>query len=172
ALMPTKPLLKQFRDLAPSDFVTHPVWVGCHTLDYDEPWYDDTDEETFRPWSDAIPIEPGAEMFLVRASLTLADGTILPGFVTPQPDAADAGLGMTQPQLFSPDGRGFSFWYGISTPDSAEKRALYAALSKSPEAVFPITCSAAPDFTRGGLTISIPGFCSYGPDHETIVVQQ
>jgi hypothetical protein len=31
------------------DLITHPVWVSCHSVDYDEPWYDGTNEETFRP---------------------------------------------------------------------------------------------------------------------------
>ena len=40
----------------PDDFATHPVWVSCHSVDYDEPWYDGTDEETFRPWLSEIPV--------------------------------------------------------------------------------------------------------------------
>jgi hypothetical protein len=41
-----KPALKQFGDLALEDFELHPVWVQCHTFDYNEPWYGETDEET------------------------------------------------------------------------------------------------------------------------------
>lgn len=43
-----RPLLRQFNDLRPQDFEEHSVWVNCHVIDYDEPWYDDTDAETFR----------------------------------------------------------------------------------------------------------------------------
>jgi hypothetical protein len=43
------PILSQFGDLTSEDFDRDPVWVGCHTVDADEPWIDDTDEETFRP---------------------------------------------------------------------------------------------------------------------------
>lgn len=46
-----KPELKQFGDLTHEDFDRHPVWIGCHVADYDELWYEDTDEETFRPWT-------------------------------------------------------------------------------------------------------------------------
>ena len=52
------PTLKQFGDLSPLDFDASPVWVQCHIIDYDEPWYDDTDEETFRPWDRALPVDP------------------------------------------------------------------------------------------------------------------
>jgi hypothetical protein len=44
-----RPELKQFGDLTPADFERHPGWIGCHTADYDGAWYDETDEETFRP---------------------------------------------------------------------------------------------------------------------------
>ena len=43
--MARKPILKQFGDLQASDFARQPVWVSVHTLDNEEPWYDDTDEE-------------------------------------------------------------------------------------------------------------------------------
>jgi hypothetical protein len=32
----TRPDLKQFGDLTERDFETSPVWIGCHTVDYDE----------------------------------------------------------------------------------------------------------------------------------------
>jgi len=35
-----KPLLRQFGDFTPADFEAHPVWVNCHVIDYDEPWYE------------------------------------------------------------------------------------------------------------------------------------
>lgn len=65
--MSRKPILKQFGDLTPADFADHAVWVSVHTLDYDEPWYDDNDEETFRPWTGKLPVAPQDGMFLVRA---------------------------------------------------------------------------------------------------------
>ena len=63
-----KPELKQFGDLTRKDFERCPVWIGCHTADYDEPWYDDTDEETFRPWTGALPADASQGMLLVRAT--------------------------------------------------------------------------------------------------------
>ena len=74
--MARKPILKQFGDLVPADFAKHPVWTSVHTLDYDEPWYDDTDEETLRPWTGPLPVGPQEGMLFVRAKLTLADGRV------------------------------------------------------------------------------------------------
>jgi hypothetical protein len=79
----TKPELKQFGDLTAADFERHPVWIGCHTADYEEPWYEQTDEETFRPRTGDLPADPSEGMLLVRATIQLRDGTTLPGFVTP-----------------------------------------------------------------------------------------
>src|SRR5260221_9118267 len=44
--MSPTPLLKQAYDLIPDDLAHHPVWVSCHVVDYDEPWYEETDEAT------------------------------------------------------------------------------------------------------------------------------
>ena len=100
-----KPQLLQFGDLTPAHFAAHPVWIQSHILDYDEPWYDETDEETFRPWTGQLPASPEEGMLLVAADLRLQDGTALEGFVTPAlRDAANdpALLGTIQPQLFLP----------------------------------------------------------------------
>jgi hypothetical protein len=114
------PELKQFADLVSADFDRHPVWIGCHTTDHDEPWYDDTDEETFRPWTGPLPIDPSEGMLLVRATIELSDGTQFPGFVTPALDEGDLG---TQPQMFV-GGRRFGFWGGIVGVPLRERRAF------------------------------------------------
>jgi hypothetical protein len=63
-----KPELKQFGDLTPADFERHPVWIACHTEDFAEPWFNETDEETFRPWTGPLPVGPSDGMLLVRAT--------------------------------------------------------------------------------------------------------
>jgi hypothetical protein len=98
--------LKQFGELDLEDFQHHPVWIGCHTADYGRPWYEDTDEETFRPYTGKLPVDPSEGMLLIRALIELRDGSRYPGFVTP-----GSGLGTQQPQIFV-DGRRFSFWEG------------------------------------------------------------
>ena len=85
----TKPELKQFGEFDAEDFERHPVWVGCHTADYGKPWYEDTDEETFRPWKGKLPAGPAEGMLLVRAAIELHDGSRYPGFVTPAIEERD-----------------------------------------------------------------------------------
>ncbi|HSF05570.1 MAG TPA: hypothetical protein VLG10_07230 [Methylomirabilota bacterium] len=149
------PEMKQFGDLVPSDFERHPVWIGCHTADYDEPWYDETDEETFRPWNGPLPAGPSEGMLLVRAAVQLADGTAVPGFVTPALDEDD--LGTQQPQIFV-GGRRFGFWGGVVGVPSQDRQAFYAALGKPPEAVFPLRFAAEPGLTTGVVTGEVVGF--------------
>jgi hypothetical protein len=67
-LSESKPELKQFNDLTPADFQRHPVWIACHTEDFAEPWFNETDEETFRPWIGALPVGPSDGMVLARLS--------------------------------------------------------------------------------------------------------
>lgn len=158
-----KPLLRQFGDLTPADFETHPVWVNCHVIDYDEPWYEETDEETFRPWLKSSPVDPAETIFLVRASLRLADGTMLSGFITPQATHMNEGkpdLGLIQPELFLPSGKRFSFWFGVMAPPRALMAELYASLGKTEDQVFPLAFTADETLAAGIVSGSVPGFCS------------
>jgi len=160
-----RPLLRQFGDLRPGDFEAHPVWVQCHVVDYDEPWYEDTDEETFRPWDGPLPANPAEAMLLVTATLALADGTGMPGFITPQNPADSGGkpdLSLMQPQVFLPDGSSFGFWFGIATPPRDEIASFYAAVGKSRQEVFPIAFEADDGLAAGITSGAIAGFCSRG----------
>lgn len=176
--MTARPELVQFDDLTPGHFHRHPVWIQCHVPDYDEPWYGDTDEETFRPFLESLPAGPSSGMLLVHAALTLADGTPLEGFVTPAfpEDVAgpDSGLGTMQPQLFLPSGRRESFWDG-GFPRSAEARqALYAELGRTVDAVFPIEFRTSPDLTHEVAAGIVNGFYARARSffRERIVVER
>lgn len=169
-----RPLFRQFGDLRPQDFENHPVWVHCHVIDYDEPWYDDTDEETFRPWDKGLPVDPAETMFLVNATLTLSDGTQMSGFVTPQNPIDSGGkldLGLIQPQLFLADGKIIGFWFGILTPAEEEISSFYTALGKNHQDVFPIAFEANEGLATGITSGSIPGFCSSGESDEIKVTK-
>jgi len=107
-----------------ADFEHHPVWVSCHVFDYDEPWYDDTDEETFRPWLEPLPVDPSKTTFLARASFRLADGREFGGFVTP---SSSLDLGLQQPSI-DVGGRFFAFWGGMPGVSSEEREAFYRAV--------------------------------------------
>lgn len=157
-----RPILRQYGDLRLDDFKDYPVWIQCHVVDYDEPWYDETDEETFRPWTEGLPTSPEEGVLLVRAKLTLADGTPIRGFLTPQHQNEDEGkpdLGTIQPQMFLESGEPVSFWGGMRPFDGSDVRRLCAELKRLPDQVFPIRFEAEPGLTTGIASGSIPGFC-------------
>ena len=171
------PTLVQFGRLRRIHFDKAPVWVGCHTLDYDEPWYDETNEETFRPWNGPLPFDPSLGMAAVKADFQLADGTSLAGFVTPQPRSTSRrfliwtkptspDLGIIQPHMFGRGGRQLDFWFGMIKPDESSKARFYAALGRTPAQVFPIHFAADPTLALGITSGTISGFC-YIPDLKT-----
>jgi len=162
-----KPELRQFGSLTAEDLERVPVWLACHIADYDEAWYDETDEETFRPYSGSLPMSPGDEMYLVKATATLAGGSTLPGCLTP---ATGNDLGLAQPQVFI-GGRMFAFWGGGAGIPQQERDEFYAALGKDPGAVFPLEFTVAAALVQGGVSLQVDGFYR-SPDFKAIVVEQ
>ena len=157
-----KPELKQFGALTQADFDHFPIWVSVHTMDYDEPWYEETDEETFRPWINDIPVDPSLGMFLIRSELTLADSSKLVGFITPafgEGEVADTDLGIVQPHMFNSSGGLVSFWGGIFGIPEETKKAIYEVLGRTSTQVFPISFIADTGLTSGRQTGKIRGFC-------------
>lgn len=157
----TRPELRQFGTLARADFERQPVWSSVHVLDYGQPWYEETDEETFRPWLGQLPVHPQWDMFLVRAHFRLKDGTKLVGFITPAPGlgrALDYDLGIVQPHIFLPDGRMIAFWQGIAGFSEDYKQAAYKDLGKHPDDVFPIRFAADRGLCVGKHAGRIYGF--------------
>jgi hypothetical protein len=150
-----RPELKQFGELTPADFERHPVWIGCHTADYDEAWYGDTDEETFRPRGGSLPADPSEGMLLVRAAAVLGDGTRLPGFLTPAFEEGD--LGALQPQVFVGD-RMFSFWGGMFGVPEDVRREFYTALGRHPDSIFPVEVAADREICGGVARALVEGF--------------
>jgi hypothetical protein len=140
------PELKQYADLTVEDFDRHPVWIGCHIADYDEPWYEETDEETFRAWIGALPVDPSEPMLLVRATIELHDGSRYPGFVTPSLDDSD--IGSQQPQIFVA-GQRFGFWGGMFGADATERQVFYSAIGKRAGDVFPVRFFFDPSLSKG-----------------------
>jgi hypothetical protein len=164
-----RPKLKQFGDLEASDFERHPIWVSSHSVDYDEPWYDDEgiDEETFRPWRGKVPVSPEDGMFLVRASFEIRDGTRYHGFLTPS--AADD-LGDLQPTiLIGP--RHVGLWQGQVPGRAIHRRAFYTALGKTAEQLFPVRFSADPGLASGVVSGQAEGFHGLN-DNGTVVLER
>ena len=150
-----KPELKQFGDLSPADFERYPVWIACHTEDSAEPWFNETDEETFRPWTGPLPVGPSDGMLLVRATFELHDGSHHDGFLTPA--FKEGEIGALHPHLFVGD-QSFGFWGGMFGVSADRRRAFYGALGKSPEAIFPIRFSADPNLATGVVAGRVDGF--------------
>ena len=84
-------------------------------------------------------------MFIVRASLTLSDGTRLKGYLTP-PIQGETGLSTLQPAVVVPSG-----------PTHIAKS--YALLGKaSPARVFPLRFETDVDLVGGPIPGDVPGF--------------
>jgi hypothetical protein len=167
------PNLVQFGNLMPAHFESNPVWASCHSFDHDEPWYDQTDEETFRPWTGETPVDDSTGLFLVAARLMLADGSVLPGFVTPvaENSSGDLALGLVQPQLFLPSGKCVGFWLGMFGDPTAAATALYEALGKPAASVFPVQVIVAPEHWLNPSPVEINGFYTV-PDGKTVRVSR
>ena len=163
------PRLVQFGDLTPAHFRDNPVWASCHSFDTDESWFDETDEETFRPWDGHLPVNPNDGMFLVRAVFTLADRTSLDGFLTPAipSGTGERALGDIQPQLFLESGERVGFWLGMYGNPARACANLYSSLGKNSDAVFPIRFRAVDDLASGVTNGELRGFYIV-PDGSTV----
>jgi hypothetical protein len=153
------PLLKQAYDLTLDDFARYPVWVQCHLVDYDEPWYEETDEATFRSWAGTKPVDPQEATFLIRATMTLANGSKLNGFLTPQSAEQPLDLGTVQPMVFSEAGEQLAFWDGAYKRAEEDRVRFYAALGVGAKEIFPIFFSGEPGLAVGWVAGTIPGLC-------------
>ena len=94
-------------------------------------------------------------MSLVRATFELRDGSRHDGFLTPASKEGD--LGTLQPHLFV-SGKSFGFWGGMAGVRPDRRTALYEALGKGPEALFPIRFSTDADLATGVAAGQIDGF--------------
>lgn len=150
-----KPLLKQCGNLTAADFELHPVWICVHGRDQDEPWYEETDEETFRPWADALP---KLGLLLVAATLTLKDGRQYPGCVFHSlPAEPNVDIGGTQPWLFCGD-EPFRFWGSAirGVPQTEQER--FAKSLGPPNKIFPIAVKTNSRLLPKPVRGVIPGF--------------
>jgi len=154
----TRPTLKQFLELRQPDFDKYPVWVNCHVVDYDEDWYDDTDEETFRPWTGDIPVSPNDTMYLVSAQFQLNDGTTMSGFLTPDIGPREENeLGNLQPNLLTVDGP-IGFWAGMFPFDVERKNRIYKRLNRTADQIFPIRFKSYDGLSSQVIIGTINGF--------------
>ncbi len=171
------PELKQLTNLTYSDFERYPVWVGVHNMDYGKPWYDSSDESTYRPGTEPLPLAAEAGAVLVRARFILCDGSGYSGFVraaspnwdvplrkgmaTPSSlsggDSTHALLGIQQPHIFTNQNT-FYFWGGVRGVAPEQRQRFYAALGKPAEAIFPIAFAAEAGLATGLADGEVRGF--------------
>lgn len=160
----TRPQLRQAADLTPADLERYPVWVCVHGRDQEEPWYDETDEATYRPWTGPQPVSPAQGQFLVRGIATLANGRCYPAMLYPvDPSWTEDPIGLLQSVVFV-EGQPFAFWGGILGIAAGEQQAFYRAVDASAEAVFPMSFAALPGLTGGIQSGIVPGFLRLDPD--------
>ncbi len=149
------PDLRQFADLTEDDFIRHPVWINCHVEDYEQPWHDHTDEETFRPWTGVLPVSASDGMVLVRATAQFQNGFPYTGFLSPAFEEGD--LGMIQPHVFI-NGQQFGFWGGQPGISVGWRQKFYEATGKEPEEIFPIRLTTEAGLARGVTACVVEGF--------------
>jgi hypothetical protein len=152
---PGWPELRQFADLTEDDFVRRPVWVNCHMEDYEHPWHEQTDEETFRPWMGVLPVSASEGMLLVRAVAQFLDGSHHAGFMSLA--FVEGDLGMIQPHVFI-NGQQFGFWGGGPGISVGWRQKFYEATGKEPEEIFPIRFTTDAGLARGVTTCAVEGF--------------
>lgn len=175
-----KPKLKQDYQFRAKDFLDAKLWVNVHGLDEDEPWYESTDETTFRQWYGETPVDPKKHLFLVAASMTLANGSVFTGAIYAyQFDDLSAQDGCTlmectQPRIFV--GReSFSFWGGRIGVTQEKRKRFYEVLKLSPESIFPIEVMAEEGCVDIAINGKIEGFyrldSSVGNERRIIIEQ-
>ena len=177
-----KPELKQLADLSPRDFARYPVWLGVHNYDSDEEWYDESDEETFRPWTKLLPFNEARGFALLPASFNLADGSVFQGFFRSTREDRDAPPGSDQPSWSSLHGgsprsilllqspeifvgdRALDFQLRVPRLRHEAISTFYFALRKAPGEVFPVTFTANGNLASGAVDGTIDGFFGFNED--------
>jgi hypothetical protein len=178
------PEMKQERDLTPADFRRYPVWIGVHNFDSDEPWYEQADEETYRPWTGSLPFAENRGIVLIAATFTLADGSVYPGYCTAVRENWDAParayttpggtrvvpqswsemhggaklsiLALQNPTLFVSN-RPVDFHLRIPERRRKAVQDFYATIQKKPFEVFPTSFGAEPGLAVGIVSGSLEG---------------
>jgi hypothetical protein len=143
---------KQVYELTMDDLRQRPVWEFA----LDEEGEEGQDEASVRPCDIPGAVDPSDGTFIVRAAFTLADGTLMHGYLT-TPTSDDDGLGTLQPVIISERGQ-ILFWQGVITPDAKSLAESYAKLGRDAARAFPIQVVSDVDLVGGLVRATIPGF--------------
>ena len=183
-----RPEMKRESELTASDFVRSPVWVGVHNFDVDQPWYEEADEETVRPWFGKIPFNEGRGTAIIAAQFKLADGSIFAGYchtVTANWDDPEIAVGETggsqkralswskmhggnpssvillqSPVMFA-ENCSFDFQLRIGQLRERQIEDFFSVLKRKPNDVFPIKFSGQVGIASGIISGTIEGFFSF-----------
>jgi hypothetical protein len=147
--------------LTVSDLIRFPAWEYA----LDKEGVEGQDERTVRPYLVAPSLDLQDTHFLVRASFSLADGTVHKGYLTPkEANRVDVGgfgsviipydLGPTI--VIGKDH--IHFQYGPKKPTKRDLRRVYKLLAKKPEDVFPITFSSDVEVVHSIIEGKLDGF--------------
>jgi len=186
------PEMKQEYDLKFDDFVRHSVWIGVHNFDSGEPWYELSDEQTFRPWTGALPFDEPRGFVLVTATFELADGSRYPGYFravredwdVPLPPRRMSDGNYTKPLQWSARrsgsplsilslhcpiifavGRSLDFHLRLKEPRrKTHIKDFYATLGKQPSEVFPVRFHADPRLANRIVDGRMEGFYAFPLD--------
>jgi hypothetical protein len=151
--MSTRRIRKQVYELSVDDFTRFPIWEFA----LDEEGEEGQDEATVRPYQPNGPLNPSDGMFVVRTQFQLADGTSMPGYLTP-PVQGDSSVGTLQPIVITEKGQ-VVFWCGSLAPSAVEINASYKRLGKSSATeVFPLKFESAIPIEGGAIRGELQGF--------------
>ncbi len=176
--------LRSFNSLNLDDFGQYPVWIRVRSFDFDQPWYDSSDDETFRSWNGHLPFSEARGMVIVAASMKFKDGSVHRGFVSPAREDWDAPLparkvgkrwiqpltskdrhggsplailGIQQPHIFL-NHQTFRFWGGRLGISHEYREAFYRCAYRLPEEIFPIQFYVDQGLSTGISSGELNGF--------------
>jgi hypothetical protein len=139
---------KQIDELTPADLEAYPMWEFAG----DEEGVDGQDEATVRPLvGEAYDNDTYG---VVRARFTLADGSVMTGFLTPPP-RRDPGA-LVLPQIITSRGH-VGMWLPLA-PSAKQLEEMYQLLERTPEKVFPIRYETDFPVVGGPVTGRLDGF--------------
>jgi hypothetical protein len=147
---------KQVYELTAADLQAHPVWEHC----LDEEGLPNQDEATVRPYdAGGKPLEY-VGLVVVRATLTLANGSGFPGYLYYAPEVPGSTYGPLanlQPHIITPQGQ-VMFWYGGFAPAREAVAEAYRKLDADAASVFPIRFISEVPLATGPIRGELAGF--------------
>jgi len=156
---------KQVYELSAADLESFPIWEFA----LDEEGNEGQDEATVRPFDADFPFDPSDGMFVVKATFQLADGTRLPGYLTP-PLEGEPSIDAIQPVIVTKRGQVMP-WLGAVAVAPDVLHSAYDKLERTAAAVFPVRYSAVIELVGGPIAGTLNGFMRYQSFSDRRVVE-